>query len=672
MLSHFGNCDPETAKNEYCIFHKPGKTEGEAKEFWRKFFDKFKPEEAEIEGEKIRRLVFKKDVNCSGYVFPMFFGETEMDIAPFLYFIFSRDAIFSEAKFEGDAFFPGAKFGEKADFSGTTFSGNANFPDATFSGDVSFSKAKFGGKANFSGAKFGGKASFLRAEFEGDASFSKAEFEKNADFSEAKFEKNVIFSKAKLKENANFFKSTFSGDARFLYATFSGDASFPDATFSGNAVFSGAKFGGDANFSKAKFEKNVGLRGAKFEGNAVFSKAEFKGKTGFYKAEFKGNASFSKAEFGGNVRFSRTTFSGDASFSRTTFLGNVHFLNATFLGNATFYEAKFGGGVSFFSAAFLRKAGFSKAKFGGSVTFSGAKFEEDANFSEIKLEKSASLSNAEFNNSVNFSRVKFPSLKDGNPEDLLSYASFRGIYFRHPKKVVFDGIEGKAKISFIGTDISRVVFRNCSFDFLFDEYLLKNREKLEEELENVKERINRIKKNEGGEDADEELKALENHRIKLIHELENLTLDNVLSVIRMLRDNFDHCMKYEESGKLFVKEMDLKRDYLLKGGEKRKLTDKISGYVEWLAYSLYRIMGLYGESIARPIFWVLVTIIMFGIFRGLFSPPLMKGIWESLEAFMQLRWDGSSLTLVERAISVLNLGVLYTSAQRKLKRRIRH
>jgi hypothetical protein len=74
-LSHFDNCDSETEKEEYCIFHKPSKTEEEKREFWRKFFDRFKPEEEEInvmiKRKKIIRFIFKEGVDCSGYVFPI-------------------------------------------------------------------------------------------------------------------------------------------------------------------------------------------------------------------------------------------------------------------------------------------------------------------------------------------------------------------------------------------------------------------------------------------------------------------------------------------------------------------------------------------------------------------------------------------------------------------------
>lgn len=37
-LEVFGDCDPETKNQEYCIFHKPNKTEEEAREFWKKFW----------------------------------------------------------------------------------------------------------------------------------------------------------------------------------------------------------------------------------------------------------------------------------------------------------------------------------------------------------------------------------------------------------------------------------------------------------------------------------------------------------------------------------------------------------------------------------------------------------------------------------------------------------
>ena len=34
MLERYGNCEEETKEQEYCIFHKPHKSEEEAREFY--------------------------------------------------------------------------------------------------------------------------------------------------------------------------------------------------------------------------------------------------------------------------------------------------------------------------------------------------------------------------------------------------------------------------------------------------------------------------------------------------------------------------------------------------------------------------------------------------------------------------------------------------------------
>jgi hypothetical protein len=299
------------------------------------------------------------------------------------------------------------------------------------------------------------------------------------------------------------------------------------------------------------------------------------------------------------------------------------------------------------------------------------------------FEKSVIFSDARFHDFTNFSRAEFPTLED---DDLLPYASFRGAYFEHPERVVFDGIEGKVKISFINADISRVVFRNCSFDFLFDEYLFKNREELEEKLEDLRQPIIHMVRIS-------DWLILETLSGELEGMLADLTLDNVLSVIRMLRENFDYYMKYEESGRLFVKEMDLKRDHMLKGGSGKL---KIAKRIEWLAYSLYRWTCLYGESISRPLILASAIIIGFGILRAI--PPieallasllggnisaaaeflralagsLAEGIRGSLIDFLQLGRDYGWLNLLERVASAMDLATLYISLHRKLERRIRH
>ncbi len=72
-LEYYGNCDPETRDREYCIFHKPNKSEEEAKEFWKKFLERFKPKREKISikklGKDVERFVFENVVDCGGFFF---------------------------------------------------------------------------------------------------------------------------------------------------------------------------------------------------------------------------------------------------------------------------------------------------------------------------------------------------------------------------------------------------------------------------------------------------------------------------------------------------------------------------------------------------------------------------------------------------------------------------
>ena len=131
-MAHFGNCDPETADQEYCIFHKPNKSEEEAVEFYRKFLERFKPrvEEIEVEGQKIKRLVFEGPVDASGYVFP------EIPDVPIEY-------VDSQGNLWGLKFsLWKSLFKKEANFSGAIFI-YADFVEAIFEEGASFVGARF-------------------------------------------------------------------------------------------------------------------------------------------------------------------------------------------------------------------------------------------------------------------------------------------------------------------------------------------------------------------------------------------------------------------------------------------------------------------------------------------------------------------------------------------------
>ncbi len=213
-MAHFGNCDLETADQEYCIFHKPNKSEEEAVEFYRKFLERFKPrvEEIEVEGDTVGRpeivsiavirFVFEKEINARGFVFPKIPDE---DI-------------------------------RYTDKNGNLFIGHFSFIFSVFEEEVSFSSAIFE-EMNFSLAHFKKDALFINCKFE-DIDFSQAIFEGNANFMESRFERamfdntyfeSAIFTQCEFKK-ADFFASYFK-IASFKWAKFEYEVDFSEAIF---------------------------------------------------------------------------------------------------------------------------------------------------------------------------------------------------------------------------------------------------------------------------------------------------------------------------------------------------------------------------------------------------------------------------------------------------------
>lgn len=214
----------------------------------------------------------------------------------------------------------------------------------------------------------------------------------------------------------------------------------------------------------------------------------------------------------GNVFFSRVRFSGqgDVNFS------NAQFYRQTFhKGGSILFIAEFRneGILDFRDVEFLKegKADFSNAEFLGKgvVDFRGAKFSKSVLFLECKFE----------------TKIFF------------SYVSFL-----YPNEVRFESGD-LSKVSFSNTDITRIRFGDNikwgedGFTIFEEELLLK---KLKEHKEN-KLKDKSVKK------EDESTKPL--------------SLEGVLSVYRNLRENYEFRLRYDDAGKFFVKEMELKRKY---------------------------------------------------------------------------------------------------------------
>ncbi|WP_099209666.1 potassium channel family protein [Thermococcus henrietii] len=239
-MAHFGNCDPETADQEYCIFHKPDKSERDINIFWWKFFSKFKPkiEEREIDGNKQKVLVFENPVDAKGFVFP------EVPSKP--------------------TWMPGGwKFcnrgynSECIDFKGAVFKDNVSFYHAMFGGAISFEHATFEKFACFNEVKFAKSVSFESVNFGGDISYHKKEID--------------IISRdnlcPKLIKEVNPEKHKYIGPVPIT--------SFVDSVFNGKVSFKGARFHEGVWFKECRFKHIVDFTHVVFESNVKFSNSIF-------------------------------------------------------------------------------------------------------------------------------------------------------------------------------------------------------------------------------------------------------------------------------------------------------------------------------------------------------------------------------------------------------------
>ncbi len=414
-MAHFGNCDPETADQEYCIFHKPNKSEEEAVEFYRKFLERFKPrvEEIEVDWHKIKRLVFEKPVDARGFVFPKISleieytdpktGDTWRGTSPFEYAVFEQDAIFSDAIFEDSISFKGAVFKGNAvfeysefrgltTFEGSTFEIESKFKEVVFKEGVEFSGAKFEKKVTFENSKFDIRTmylsdgeysvgvSFFGCKFKGDTDFSGAKLTnpsfRYATFEGAVFFKNTTFTKGALEFGTfNFKDTTFEGDANFSSATFDGNVFFVDAEFkkkSDSAIennehskvkFSRCMFNGFADFRNCKCDENVEISFANsiFKDVAAFDFAEF-GTAIFNFSVFKDNMEFNEATILKPVEFRRVTFESHVKFLRDKFRDTVTFLDSIFKKDVIFDWSLFEGLVEL-TAEYHGKLSFKRSAF---------------------------------------------------------------------------------------------------------------------------------------------------------------------------------------------------------------------------------------------------------------------------------------------------------------------
>ena len=282
---------------------------------------------------------------------------------------------------------------------------------------------------------------------------------------------------------------------------------------------------------------------------------------GYYLPFFNFTNLLKERSFPQPVYFSKATFYEEAYFPEATFSGDL--LNATFSGLARFENTTFSKLVRFLNATFLGAAYFYKATFSEGATFTGTSF----------------LSKAYFLNTV-----------------FTDKTVFWYTVFEQPNKVRFD-YSNLSNVSFANSHITRVRFGDeirwgggkNGFTIIEEEWL-KDKAKGKKE-----------------EDS------------------ENISLELVLSVYRNLRENYEFRLRYDDAGKFFIKEMELKRKYRETKSDNRPEIKENGWFRRHFSLTgLYYHLSRYGESISRPTLIATITVFASTLFWLTQSNPSLE------------------------------------------------
>jgi len=647
-MAHFGNCDPETADQEYCIFHKPNKNEEEAREFYNKFVLRFF-------GYNLpwnTGWVFAGPVNANGFVFPELPRTTDpqrktgeefsfervvfVSHVGFYKAVFEGSVPFRNAHFEDDVMFSRAQFKKRVEFNGAEFRGMGRSQekllqqiptDDLIYGDVERIIHKEEARdpehidvsTTFIGTFFEDVVSFFSVTFKGSVLFDRAKFHRGAIFDEAKFE-GFLTSFKEIKVEFSPPKVTFElgiTDSPWydaLHQDSNTGISFIDSHFSSSIVeFNGATLNSGANFENAKFDgKEVNFHRTFFDGIIRFNNVTFNESADirFQDCIFNSQAEFYRAKFlGRQTSFAHSTFKvaafdfaefGTAIFNFAVFENGASFKKVTFHGEAWFQEVEFKDKAAFDSAQF-RKVSFNSAVFEKGASFNSATFKDSIEFEEVTILKPVEFRSVIFESHAKFLRDKFRGT-----------VTFLDSIFK--KDAIFDWSLFEGIVELTAEYYGKLSFKRSTFylgvQIDWDRVIVKD---IDAKKELVRIYVDALKK-EG--------------RIK---------------------EAYRFALK-------FKKELNRYRR------KKGTIKDKLTGYIEWIALEL---PSEYLTNWKRTVISSIVTILVFGIIYYWISTVGGGGISDSCCEFsganvsisnnISIKWASSFNVIFNKSFTVQNL-----------------
>jgi uncharacterized protein YjbI with pentapeptide repeats len=383
-------------------------------------------------------------------------------------------------------------------------------------------------------------------------------------------------------QSVTSFQGGFKDFLDFSNCKFLGKVLFLGAHFS-EVTFLGSEFYKEANFLGVTFLEDTKFFKVKFYSSANFGSSTFRGKTTFQYSEFLDSTIFSNTVFVNVIEYIDTIFAKETRFFGTFYYRNIDFSGSSFRGSTEFSWGHFSDTADFSNCIFSDTADFSNCIFSDTADFSNSEFVSFADFALGTYCSEANFGNVTFSNTARFDCSFFIStvyFSGATFEDkayfsgqFRDFSFFRNINFEKPENIRFN-IKDLSKVSFLDTNISRVRFSDITTWGGEDKFKVIEEKWFEDYIRDP---------------------STENHSVGLV---------GVLSVYRNLRENYEYRRRYDDAGKFFIHEMDLKRNY-------RRINspyDLDFPYKEksWLERNLTTLIGLYynlssyGEDLHKP------------------------------------------------------------------------
>ena len=223
-------------------------------------------------------------------------------------------------------------------------------------------------------------------------------------------------------------------------------------------------------------------------------------------------------------------------FNESTFYERTNFNNVLFLKGANFTGTLFKEEVKFIGAEFKQDVTFRGAKFSKGALFIGTNLKW-ANFSDATFYEEAEFDIAEFYEQAWFTGAAFRAGAAFKNNKFVGDTYFRGTSFEEPNKIVFDN-NNLSNVIFADSDITRITFSDNIRWGGEDEFTVIEEEWIERKVQPKNDFFGLLES-----------------------QIQDASLELVLPVYRNLRENYEFKLRYDDAGKFFIKEMELKRNY---------------------------------------------------------------------------------------------------------------